>query len=320
MSLPALMLASAGQPPADNDPRWSLEFKWDGARGLVEIVGGSVRIMSRNRNDLTRSFPDLAVALSEQAAGRDMVLDSEIVTPDPTSGAPSFRRLQRRLHTARPTADLLRSIPARLHVFDLLRVDGEDVTELPLRERRAMLDALDLSTPPIVTPPAWQGIPASRMLEVAQQHQLEGIIAKRLDSAYTPGRSRMWLKVVLTRRTEVIICGWTPSRASSNRGMFASLHLAAHNDVGELEWLGSVGTGFSDLERRALQSRLNALATPTCPLVHPPQALPPGVRWVRAEIVGEVRYRERSPAALRHPVWLGLRSDRAPNEVKLPSK
>lgn len=205
------MLAWTGEPPAG--PHWAYEFKWDGLRGIANTEGDQLRLYTRREHSITDEYPELDV-LRELLGGRSVVLDGEIValTGGTTDGGvvipayPSLRLLQHRMG-ARPTAVLMRDIPVYYHVFDLLRLDGQSVMSLPYSERRALLDGLGLPTSdaPVLVPPnmtepgdwpADRSFPAA-LLDVADAHRLEGIIAKRLKSRYQPKRSRDWIKTRL---------------------------------------------------------------------------------------------------------------------------
>ncbi|WP_280454205.1 ATP-dependent DNA ligase [Nocardia brasiliensis] len=312
------MLATAAAPPEDGDASYAVEWKWDGIRCLSQISGGVCRMVSRNANTLTAGFPEIARALVAVAAGREMVVDGELVAPDPETGVPRFARIGRRLGVVRPSTELIREIPVRMYLFDLLALDGEDLRGLPYLQRRERLSDLDLADDAIVVSPYFVDVPVARMLEVASEHGVEGIVAKRMDSPYRAGRSRAWLKVALRRTTEVVVVGWLPGKSGA-RGVFGSLLIAAHDEQGRLQLLGAVGSGFSDAARRALQRELDELVVQVPPVVGPvPRSVAPNARWVRARLIGDVEFRERTAGGLRHPVWRGLRFDRALAEVRIP--
>ncbi|TLG05377.1 hypothetical protein FEK35_19670 [Nocardia cyriacigeorgica] len=171
--VPAPMLATAGPVPADDDLRYAYEFKYDGIRCLARGSGDTCHLITRNGNTITHSFPEIAQALIELAAGRVLILDSEIVTPD-RGGVPRFGLMSRRLGVMRPSATLLRSVPAQMYAFDLLGVDGHDLRDLPYLDRREHLAGLGLPHGPIRISPYYLDVPVSRMLEVAAEHDLEG--------------------------------------------------------------------------------------------------------------------------------------------------
>ncbi|MGW0251984.1 ATP dependent DNA ligase [Nocardia goodfellowii] len=248
------------------------------------------------------------------AAGRELVLDSEIVTPD-RAGIPRFALMSRRLGVMRPSQTLLRTVRAQAYAFDLLSLDGHDLRDLPYLARREQLAQLELPRGPIRISPFYLDIPVSRLLEVAAE-QLEGVVAKRIDASYHSGRTAAWLKLPLRRTTEVVVVGWLPTRGNP---LFGSLLIAAHDADQQLILLGGVGSGFSSSARRALHRELLGLYTPTPPVVGVvPASLASTARWVSPRLVGEVAYRERTASSLRHPSWRGLRPDKEAHEAKLP--
>ncbi|MEV0027817.1 hypothetical protein [Nocardia sp. NPDC050793] len=182
MSVPAPMLATSGRPPPEGADQWAVEMKWDGMRTICRTRSGRVDFYSRNLNNVTSCFPELGPAMSELGAGRDLILDGEIAAPDPATGAPSFARLQRRMHLTRPSVELRRAVPVQLFVFDLLGIDGENTMVLAYVDRRARLADLGLSGPSVQTPPYWTGISVDIMLDTAASHGLEGVVSKRIDS------------------------------------------------------------------------------------------------------------------------------------------
>jgi bifunctional non-homologous end joining protein LigD len=311
------MLAVAGRPP--NTAAWAIEMKWDGVRAVIVNDGEGCRLYSRNRRDVTSSYPELAAAIAESARGRELILDGEVIAQKP-SGAPSFGLLQRRMHVVRPSQQLIRSVPVQLYAFDVLTADGEDVTGLPYLTRRARLADLELSAPLVSVPPHWLEVDADRMLEVAREHHLEGIVSKEIESAYHPGRrSPVWIKTPIRRTTEAIVAGWTPGTGMMSR-TFGSLVLGAYDSDGRLVYIGNVGTGFTMAARRSLRARLDELATSESPFDTPlgGRARPAAVRWVRPELIGDIEYREYTGEGLRHPSWRGLRSDKELAEITLP--
>lgn len=193
------MFATLGQLPEGEG--WAWEMKWDGQRAIAQVNSGSSRLFSRNGNDITAAFPELAGPLADVLDGRDANLDGEIVALD-AKGRPSFGRLQRRMHVLRPTTTLRADVPVVLYLFDVLSLDGHSTTSLPYAERRADLDALGFSGPRVQVPPYWTDVGGDRMLDLAREHHLEGVVAKRLDSTYRPGRrSPAWIKHPLRART-----------------------------------------------------------------------------------------------------------------------
>ena len=312
------MLAVPGPVPAG--PGWGYEFKWDGVRVVAEVAGRRVRLTSRNLKDMTACYPELA-AVGEVAHGRRLVLDGEIVTLDPADGTPSFARLKLRMHVAKPSAQLLASVPVRLYLFDVLEVDGRAVTDQAYHRRRDLLDELNLSGELVQTPPWFADAERGQdLLAAARDNGLEGVVAKRLQSPYRPGRrSPDWVKTPLERTTEAIIVGWRPG-GGRRAGMIGALVLGAYDDQGRLVHIGDVGTGFTERALREMADRLAPLARDTSPLDLPvPRGYARDARWVEPQLVGEVAYRTLSPdQRLRHPSWRGLRVDKGPRQARLP--
>ena len=300
--------------PAD-DERWAYEMKWDGVRAVVHVDGGRPTAWSRNDIDITDTYPELR-AMAESMGATQAVLDGELVALDP-AGRPSFELLQPRMHVsgAARIRRLTVSVPVTYFVFDVLHLDGRSTMSAPYRERRALLEDLGLSGPSWRTPPAWFG-GGQAVLAAAREQHVEGVVAKQLESAYQPGaRSRSWLKIKNLRTQEVLIAGWRPGQGRRADGI-GSLLLAIPAADG-LHYAGKVGTGFTTATLQDLQRRLEPLATNLSPLGDDvPRADARGARWVRPELVGEVRFTEWTrDGRLRHPAWRGLRPDKKADQV-----
>ncbi|WP_433321159.1 non-homologous end-joining DNA ligase [Micromonospora chersina] len=308
------MLAGAGALPTG--PGWGYEFKWDGVRAVAYVDGG-LRLLSRNDREVTRAYPELG-ELADLLAGRRAVLDGEIVALD-GGGRPSFSALQRRMHVRAPAAALVASTPVRYYLFDLLHLDGRDITALPYTERRAALENLGLSSGSVETPPYWTGEAGRDLATAAAELGLEGVVAKRLGSAYEPGRrGPAWVKVPLNETVEVIVGGWKPG-AGRRAGAIGSLLLGMYDEHDRLQYIGQVGTGFTQTVLRDLGARLEPLARPDPPFADPvPRDQARHAVWVDPVLVGDVTFRSWTPdRRLRHPSWKGLRSDRDPAEIRL---
>ncbi|MFE3230122.1 ATP-dependent DNA ligase [Nocardia sp. NPDC059228] len=313
---PAPMLATAGPAPADDDTRYAYEWTYDGIRCLAWISDGVCHLVSRNGNSLNAAFPEISHTLASLAAGRELTLDGELVAPD-RDGVPRFSRIGRRVGVTRPGPALVRAVPVCLYVFDLLGFGGRDLRTLTYLQRRERLERLGLPYGHILLAPSYRDFPVSRMLEVAAEHGIEGVIGKRIDSTYRSGRSQAWRKLPLRRCTEVVVVGWLAGHTSSE--VFGSLLVAAHDQRGQLVLLGAVGTGFSDTTRRVLQRELLALAVAAPPVTGEiPSSIAATAHWVTPHLVGDVAYRERTATGLRHPSWRGLRFDRSPAEISVP--
>lgn len=302
---PQPMLATLGKVPASSEG-YSLEFKHDGQRGTAVATPGAVWLFSRNGADVTATFPEVTTALSEAlpSARRQVVLDGEIVALD-REGRPSFTRLQRRWpQNRRPSLALLQEVPVRLFVFDVMAVDDHDVTGMPYWRRRELLEELlgDVASPTLVVPPAFTDVSPAAVLEVAAEHQYEGILCKRLTSTYRPGRSSAWTKVPARMSSEVVIVGLYGSRS---RGVGAVL-VAAHDSTGELRLLGRVGSGFASKTRRELYALLSEHRVDASPIRDAVEDR--YIQWVAPAFVAEVAYREYIVGqGLRHASWKGLR-------------
>ncbi|ETD31625.1 non-homologous end-joining DNA ligase [Williamsia sp. D3] len=312
---PLPMLATLGTPPAGSG--WAYEMKWDGQRAIAVVDSASARLVSRNANDISGSFPELIDALPEAVAGHTVVLDGEIVALD-DKGRPSFARLQQRMHVLRPSTQLRKDVPTTFYVFDILELDGDDVAGLPYLTRRRLLDDLGLESKRVRVPPIWTEVDGETMLDIARQNGLEGVVAKKIDSVYRPGRrSPAWIKTPLRSNTEVVVGGWVPGSGAASGGI-GSLLLGAHNADGELVYIGHVGTGFSSAMRRELLEMLSEIETSTPPFAQtPPRAIAKDAHWVTPKYVGDVEYREFT-GKLRHPSWKGLRDDKSPADVDWP--
>ncbi len=307
------MLATPGELPAARPRAWATEMKWDGVRAISYVRGADVRVFSRNDRDVTVSYPEL------RELGRVLrhhaVLDGEIVAMDP-DGRPNFGLLQSRMHVVDPAkARSLKSrVPVCYLVFDVLELDGRRVLHVPYEQRRELLEQLELEVDGIAVPPAFQGNPDDAM-RASRDNGLEGVVCKRLDSIYTPGRrSRAWVKVKHQRMQEVVVVGWEPGEGR-RAGEIGALLLGVHVD-GELTYVGQVGTGFTENALADLRKRLAPLHIAKPAVKNVPREYARTAHWVRPELVGEVVYGEWTrDFRLRHPSWRGLRFDKRPADV-----
>jgi len=328
------MLATLGALPTA--PGWGYELKWDGVRAIVYLDRGSLRLMSRNDREVAVSYPEIG-ELAEVFAKERLILDGEIVALGP-EGAPSFSLLQQRMHVATPSTGLLSRVPVRLYVFDVMHHGERSLLDLPYARRRERLDGLALDRADVAqVPPSWTGDGGGGdgedgdgggdggnvggdVMRTAQEQGLEGVVAKRLDSTYQPGRrSPSWVKTPLNQTQEVVICGWKPG-GGRRAGTLGSLLLGAYDAGGHLVYLGGVGTGFTGKMLDDLLARLRPLRRDASPFAVPlPRADARDANWVRPSLVGEVEYRTRTPdGRLRHPSWRGLRPDKEPRDVTVP--
>ncbi|WP_436497187.1 DNA ligase D [Actinokineospora sp. HUAS TT18] len=314
---------------------WSYEYKLDGYRAAMRIAAnGTTVLTSRNGIDLTHEFAVLAGVLSPALDGRAAVLDGEIVVYNDAGqvdfGAMQERRGRYRSHASSPRRDEpFLDVPVRYLAFDLLRLGDDSLVNIPYDERRARLEQLAMPDPSLVSVvPAFtfdelaaDGLTPQDLLDRAATEGFEGLVAKLRNSTYQPGkRPDSWLKHPLIQTQEVIVCGWRPGQ-SRFTGILGGLLLGAHApDTGDLVYIGDVGTGFSEADRRALQARLETLERPTHPFVtQPPREDIRRAHWVTPTLVGEVVYRQFTrDGRLRHTAWRGLREDREPSEVIVP--
>ena len=296
--------------PAGDD--WLHEIKLDGYRILAGIESGRARLVSRNGNDWTQRFAPVADAVRSIAA-ESALLDGEVAVLD-ERGITSFHALQ--------TAASMPAPELRYFVFDLLHLDGQDLTGTSLVERKEALRALLAASAPLRVVQFSDHVVGSgaEFFETACGSGVEGIVSKRAASRYSPGRTKDWLKVKCTLRQEFVVAGFTEPQGA--RAGFGALVLGV-NDDGELRYTGKVGTGFTDDDLRALRSRMGKLERKKAPVVDPPRgAEGRGITWLEPRLVAEVEFTEWTPdGKIRHPSFQGLRADKKPAEVvrELPS-
>jgi bifunctional non-homologous end joining protein LigD len=306
------MLARTGPLPSD-DGSWAYEIKWDGVRAIAFLQGGTLKLQARSGRDVTARYPELR-PLAAALAGREVILDGEVVAFDGTR--PSFQKLQSRMHLTSEHAvrRLARDDPVQYIAFDLLYLDGRSLLELRYDERRAALAELELAGPTWQAPAHHVGDGAA-LLELTRAQQLEGVIAKRLDCPYTPGRRTSgWVKVKNIGSSDVVIGGWLPGEGGRS-GRLGALVIGIPDEEGVLRYAGRVGTGFTEAELLRLGGTLEALATETSPFVgrQPPKL----TRFVEPRLVARVDFTERTNAGtLRQPSYKGLRDDVAPEDVR----
>jgi bifunctional non-homologous end joining protein LigD len=305
------MLALPFEMP-NNAEDYAFEYKWDGIRALYYWDGTRVRIESRNKLDMTHRWPEL-IKLGETFGAIAAILDGEIVALD-TLGRVSFGLLSSRMHLpSSPTARQMSFAPVVFMIFDILYLQDHVLMPLSYTHRRAVLEDLNLSSETWQIPPSHGENPAA-MLEAAIQNGMEGLVAKRLDSAYLPGRrTEAWLKIKPVKRQEFVIGGWIPIRGSANRGVGALL-VGFCDRSRRLVFAGKVGTGFTDAARKDLEERFKPIARNGSPFAT--AAPSKGVKFVEPRMVAEVEFYEwTSDGKLRHPSFKGLRADKDPREI-----
>ena len=303
------MAATLGKLPRE-DGNWAYELKWDGVRAIGYCDSGHLKLESRNGRDITSQYPELR-ALGRELGSLQVVLDGEIVAFD-EAGKPDFQRLQRRMHLASEAAVRRRvaDTPVTYVLFDLLFLEGRELHELPYSDRRKLLANLDLDGPSWQTPAFHQG-EGRALLDLTKAQGLEGVLAKRLDSRYAPGRrSRSWLKVKNTMSQDFVIAGWMPGeghRADWVGSLLTGFYEPDGDDLA-LRYSGRVGTGFSNETLRDLSRKVTKLRTDTSPFTgrQPPKE----AIFCEPSLVAEVEFREWTQArTLRAPSFKGLRDD-----------
>ena len=304
----APMAASVAEaiPRGDN---WMFEIKWDGVRGLIFIEEGAMKIYTRNSNRCEQQYPELQV-LPHYVDAQHAVLDGEIVAID-AKGISKFELIQPRIHTrdAAAIAKMAGKSPVHFYLFDLLYLNGYDLRQTPLRERKRLLESI-VKPFELVRVSGHLTGSGEELLEAARQNGLEGLIAKDADSVYESRRTRTWLKLKVTAEQEFVIGGYTPGE----RDTFGSLAVGFH-EGGKLIYAGNVGTGFTEKILRELLTKMQSRVVEKMPFA-PDRMIPKDTVWIRPELVAQVKFAEwTSDRKLRAPVYLGLRVDKEAVEV-----
>jgi bifunctional non-homologous end joining protein LigD len=287
---------------------WLLERKFDGERCIARKMGIDVRLESRSGKDLTGTYPEVRAAVAGQHA-RELLLDGEVVAYDVDQT--SFTRLQQRLGVSSPSPEQVAKFPVVYCVFDLLEVDGDDLTDRPLVERRSRMAKTIRSSSALQRSEAWRDDSQRRFAEACRSGW-EGLIAKRADAPYVAGRSKDWLKLKCVWEQEFVIGGYTDPAGS--RTDFGAL-LVGYYEQGSLRYAGKVGTGYTKATLNDLGSRLRKLET-AAPAFVDARPIPRGTHWTRPRLVAQIGFAEwTSDGRLRQPRFLGLRDDKIPDEV-----
>ena len=314
----APMAAKLSTLPRD-DSGWAYEIKWDGERAIAYSEPGSWRLESRNLREIAAQYPEVR-ALNDALGSHRVVLDGEIVAFD-ADGRPSFERLQPRMHLTSPAAIRRRAAetPVSYVIFDLLYLDGHSLMSEPYERRRELLKRLDLNGAAWQTPSYHTG-EGAQLLEATRSQRLEGLVAKRMDSRYEPGRrSGAWIKIKNTGRQELVIGGWL-SGEGRRRERIGALLLGYYerdsNGTPRLRYAGRVGTGFTEAELESLAKLLAPLERDDSPFGGRQPGR--GAHFVEPRLVAEVEFREWTKAKqLRAPSYKGLREDKDPLDVVL---
>lgn len=308
------MLATAGPHPGrpPTGPHWLHEVKWDGMRVIADVQRGALKLFSRNETDVTLAFPEVAPPAATLA---DAQFDGEVVAM--VDGVPSFAALAQRMHVRdqRRAAALAEQAPVTFVAFDLLRLYGVDLMPRSVEQRRASLERLDLGDGAWQAPPSYAD--GLALAEATLAQGLEGVVSKRLGSAYQPGRrSRDWLKTAHRTTRTVVVGGWRPQTGASRA--LASLLVGVPDAAGGLVFMGRVGSGISDATAGALHAALEPLLSKSSPFtegVDPADAL--GARWVEPLVCVDVRHLGHGAGGrLRQPIVLGLRADLGPRDLR----
>ena len=298
--------ALADKPPRGDE--WLFEIKWDGVRAICFIERESVRLVSRTGHSCEKQYPELSV-ISHYIAASQAIIDGEIAMLDP-KGVARFELIQPRIAQSDPNAvsHMARSHPVVYFAFDLLYLNGYDLRQVPLVERKRLLEAILTPTTVLRYSEHFPGAGES-MLQAAQETGVEGLLAKHAQSRYEPRRSSDWLKLKIVARQEFVICGYT----TGERDHFGALVLGIY-DKGKLTWAGNVGTGFDQKTLAFLRQKLDPLVAPSSPFPDAPKVAKE-VTWVTPELVAEVKFANwTNEGRLRAPVYLGLRPDVNPRD------
>ena len=311
-SIEPMMAKLATAIPKPESP-WGFEFKWDGIRALANVEGGRVRLMSRSGEDVTPRYPEIH-AMGRALGSREVILDGEVVALD-EKGRPSFEEIQQRmgLTSESEVRRKMKLVPVTYMVFDLLWQDGHSLIDQPYAERRRLLAQLKLAGDSWQTPP-WEKGGGQAMLEASAKAGLEGVMAKKLDSKYEPGRrSGAWLKVKNHYRQELVIGGWLEGEGK-RRGYPGALLAGYYDKDKKFVYAGKVGTGFSDamLEKLAVLMKPLEQAKSPFDVGSPPRK----AHFVKPKLVAEFEFVEWTRSGqLRAPSFKGLRNDKPATKV-----
>src|SRR5258707_448828 len=301
------MLATLANRPF-SDPNWLFEIKWDGVRALARIENGALVLRSRTGVDIAKRYPELA-SLPNALAARKAILDGEIVALD-AQGRSNFERLQERMHVRAPSESLVTQIRVVYFAFDLLYCDGYDLREAPLLERKQLLQRL-LYTSERFRYADHQLEHGKELFARAEQHGLEGIVAKRADSPYVSDRSPCWVKLKITKTVDAVVGGWTEARTAALP--FGSLLLGLYQGK-KLRFIGHVGSGFDAKKLEELSDRFKVLASTTCPFDAAPETNEKPT-WITPSLVARVKFSGWTQEhSLRHPVFVALCEDVQPTD------
>ncbi len=310
------MLATLGtERDISDEDEWAFEMKWDGMRIIAAVQDDEARLFTRNRRDVTSTFPDVAIDIARSSRLSSAVFDGEIVALN-RNGRPDFGLLQQRigLTRVRDVQKAMSTVPVKYFLFDMIESDGESMVDDSYESRRARLREAVVESDVVQMPPAFD-VGLNTAISASRELELEGVIAKRLDDAYRPGRrSRGWIKIKHHRAQEVVVGGWRPGKGQRS-ATIGSLLVGVPGPQG-LTYVGRVGTGFSERELEKIALRLTSRARKTSPFVDVPKSDSADAHWVRPDLVGEVQFVEwTATGRLRQPSWRGWRPDKSPSDV-----
>ena len=291
--------------------QWLHEVKWDGVRVLVDVHDGVARMTSRNDNNVTVAWPELS---DPPLGDRDLLVDGEVIALN-ERGVPDFRVLQHRMHlrNAKEIARLEKAVPATLMVFDLLRLDGEDLSDRPLEERRALLEELPLIDSKWQVPAAYDD--GDMLFDATLQQGLEGVVSKRRGSRYRfDQRSDDWRKLAHRHRGSFVVGGWRPQVGTSDR--LAALLVGEQTADGRLLYRGRVGSGIAGATSTRLAALLAPLSSSSSPFADEvPRVDAEGTFWVEPRVVVDIDTHGLGYERLRQPSFQGVRDDVSPEDL-----
>jgi bifunctional non-homologous end joining protein LigD len=312
------MLATLVDTPFTSD-EWLYEIKWDGYRALAFVEDGKARLVSRNQNDLTQAFAELAAELPARVKAHRALIDGEIVALD-EQGRSSFSLMQQRTGVGKNGRSLRLAdtgVPIAFYAFDLLHVDEWSLMGVALEERKRLLrEALETDARVRYSEHFDDG---KKLLAAAREQELEGIVAKRRDSQYEQKRSGSWRKMKITQTEECVIGGWTEPKGG--REHFGSLVLGLYDGQGQLMSVGQAGTGFTRETEAEVFKLLKERETKKNPFANKVESSR-GIHFVKPELVAQIKFTEwthegqKGGVKMRAPVFLGLRVDKAAKECK----
>jgi bifunctional non-homologous end joining protein LigD len=308
--VPAQLAILADKP--FSSPDWLFEIKWDGERAMAFIRDGEVELRSRSDRNITKEYPELR-ELAKRVSARKAILDGEVVALDEL-GRSDFSRIQPRFGVQNPPKMLQEKSPVTYYAFDLLYADGYDLRGVSLENRKEQLRRILLPSERVrfSDHQVEKGV---ELFELAKRQGLEGFIAKRRDSLYAGRRSPQWLKFKIVRDTDVVIGGFTAPR--KNRDHFGALMMGLYDEKKELQYIGSVGTGFTQESLDRTVKTLMALKTAKSPFRETPR-LKESITWVKPRLVARIKYGNwTNDKKLRQPVFMGFQEDRSPEGCTL---